>query len=368
MKKIILFFTAILLLNTIASAQVIINITGDDLPQAGSTYITVTDTNPTVLLGTTGPQSWNFSSLDSNYTRVANYELTSETPYAGIFTESNIYTYGPALLFPSFSGGTPVFYNGYMFWQSDNTGFKIIGWRADEGPDADKNIFQTPPELIIGAPNSQDSIFYNETRWEVPRNDNPLDNDTFYVCNIFKTHTSDAWGSLIIPYDTFNVIRIHEYVIRIDSIIAKLGGSTTVIFEEEIMRDTSNNYIFMTEGVGYPVAIVHADVNNVIKDVEYLIDTLTTAVNEMPQFNHNKSAVAFPNPFNNYTTISVHNAEKSKISFCLFDQYGKKIKQIKKVRNNNIKIYRENLPQGVYFYKIYSNKKTISSGKLIIVD
>ena len=254
-----------------------ITITGADLPQAGMSFIVSNDTTPSsISLGEPSPtfQTWDFSSLGSDYLKSAVYGFTSNTPYSSDFPASNIYTYGPSILFSSFHGGAPVPSgdNGYMFWSSDSSGFKVIGWRADSGPFAGMNILENPTELLIGTPASLGSVFNDTSRWELPMNINSSDVDTFFITQRTKTLTCDAWGILTTPFGTFvDVLRIHEYVIQIDSIRLTYQTWDSIF---EYSRVTSNNYMFMANGIGYPVAIVHADVDTIVKDVEYISDTL----------------------------------------------------------------------------------------------
>ena len=56
-------------------------------------------------------------------------------------------------------------------------------------------------------------------------------------------------------------------VIAVDSIYLKTGG--TVISSIEFRRDTLNNYMYLSGGIGYPICIVHADKHNTVMDVEY---------------------------------------------------------------------------------------------------
>jgi len=287
----VLFSTVIILLLNIVITSAQITITGADLPQTNSNYITVTDSTPNVSLGTPSQvsQQWDFSTLDSSYSNIAIYKSTSNTPYANIFSASNIYTYGPAALFTSFHGSAPLdsTEKGYIFWESNDNGFKMIGFREDSGLYANINVFVNPPELLIGTPATYGSVFNNHSSWELSSDNNPVDQDTIYVCDITKTLTSDAWGTLItppyiIPYnsypDTFDVLRIHEYLIKIDSIYIMYNG--VIISSIELLRDTSNNYIYMANEIGYPLAIAHADVNNTIKDIEYLKGYYDTIIND----------------------------------------------------------------------------------------
>ncbi len=366
MKNYITFFVAFCI-TSIVYAQ--ITITSTDLPQAGETYLISTDTTPTISLGTPSPsfQSWNFSALSEDYPSVPTYGLTSSTPYASVFTSSNLYTYGPAAMFGSFFGGAPVnsqgMNKGYMFWKTDVGGLSIVGFRADSGSFANINVFENPMELLIGTPTTYGSTFNNTGRWVLPMNVNPFDVDTFYVNRVTKTLTTDAWGSVTTPISTYsNVIRIHEYLIKVDSAYAQMG--TTPAYSLELMRDTLNNYIFMTNGLHYPVCIVHADKNNLIKNVEYYNMTFLSS----ESLTSEEQVKTYPNPFSSVCTIDIpSDFLRGNIHFNLFDNTGKRVYKYQ-TKENKINLQNDNYKAGIYFYTIENSKGEIFKGKLLITN
>jgi hypothetical protein len=274
MKTIKLMF-AIMLISTLSKAQ--ITVTMNDLPQPGQGDIVATDTTTNINFGTASatPQNWNFSSLLNHYKNLAIYSPTA--PYqqnAADFPDANIYTWGPAIFFSSFYGAAPVDLAGwgYMYWKTDISGFSIVGFRGNPG-NGQQNVLEAPQELLMGTPASYDSTFTNSADWTVSINSNPFDVDTIFKCHIDKVLTCDAFGTLTTSFGTgpHNVIRVHEYVVEVDSVFAKLGPTTWPVYQ---LRDTTNNYHFWGKDIHYPLAIVHADKNNNVKNVEYLTDTL----------------------------------------------------------------------------------------------
>jgi len=282
MKKITL---SLLMIFALISAKAQITITHNDLPQPGTADIVSYDTVPHVNLGTPGStaQTWNFASLQAAYPKLAIYSPTA--PYqehAADFPGSNMYTWGPSILFTSFFGGAPVDVSswGYMYWKNDTAGFHIVGFRGTPGPSYGyMNVQESPQELLMGSPATYGSTFPDSARWVVSLDKNTADVDTIYKSIIKKTLTCDAFGTLTTPSpslgSTYNVLRVHEYMVEVDSIEARtviMGNTITVpIFQ---LRDTVNNYYFWTNGVHYPIAIVHCDKNNNVKNVEYLTDTI----------------------------------------------------------------------------------------------
>ena len=275
MKKLVLFFAAIL---NILSVQAQITVTNADMPQPGTADIVAYDTLTNVNIGTASAtaQTWDFSNLLINYKKLAIYSPTA--PYqqnAADFPGSNIYTWGPSVLFSGFYGGAPLDANswGYMYWKNDITGFHIVGFRGYCGINYGyMNVLEAPQELLMGTPANYGSLFPDSARWTLKYNKNPVDYDTSYISVRKKTLTCDAFGSMTTPFGTFDVLRVHEYVIELDTISFSLGSNTYYSFL--LKSDTLNNYMFWANGLNYPLAIVHADKNNNVKDVEFLVDTV----------------------------------------------------------------------------------------------
>ena len=368
MRKTLLFFVIAFISTEWSSAQ--INITSADLPQAGYTYFTYTDTTPAISLGTPGAsfQTWNFNSLTADYPSFPTFGLTSSTPYASAFSASNIYTYGPAAMFGGIYGGAPVgsqgMSKGHMFWSTGTTGYRIVGFRSDSGAYAGINVFENPQELLIGTPCSYNTSFNNTARWELPvSNVNPSDPDTFYVNYVTKTLVADAWGSLTTPYSTFDsVLRIHEHLVKIDSIYYKQG--TTVLYSMELMRGTSNNYLYLANGINYPAARVHADQNNSVISVEYYHGFLLNSINDYSGYSAREISV-FPNPFSLETRVKITN-NSAILMLRIFDAVGNEVSPSVIRNSEGFVIQRDNLPSGFYLYKVTGNEGFIQTGKIII--
>ncbi|NVO03128.1 MAG: T9SS type A sorting domain-containing protein [Bacteroidetes bacterium] len=269
MKKFYPLLLILFIINTSSFAQ--ITVTGADLPQAGKIYLVGNDTIGNINIGTanTSAQTWNFNSLVNNYPKIASY--SSVLPYHQFgpnFPDANLFTYGPAFMFSSFIGAGPFDITkwGYMYWKTASDGFKIIGFRTDYGM-GQTNVSQNPQELLMGTPSTLNSVYNNSPRWVINLNGNNTNPDTSYIINLKKTMTCDAWGTLNTIYGSNQVIRVHEYSTRIDSINYIISGITIPVMQ---IKDTINNYHFWANGIGYPLAIVHCDKNNIVKDVEFL--------------------------------------------------------------------------------------------------
>ena len=340
------------------------SITGADLPHTGLSILLAEDTLTNVSLGSPGvSQVWNYSSLTYQYHKYAIYNSTSSTPYAATYPASNIDTYGPGNMYGNLYGGAPVgpADNGYVFWKSDNTGFWITGFRPEGGICAGVNVHDNPQELLIGVPATYGSVFNNNARWELPLNKNASNVDTFYVRVIKKVITADACGSLTTPYGVYpNVLREHEYVITVDSVYGRMAGYT--VYSIEYKRDTLNNYTYLANGIGYPACIVHADKNNVVKDVEYYSGTysgINDNVASEAQFS------VYPNPSNGNITVEIpRNNSNADNQISIYNSLGSLVWQ-KNTSEVLVNIDLQSFSKGIYFVKIFNSERNYSE-KIVI--
>lgn len=84
------------------------------------------------------------------------------------------------------------------------------------------------------------------------------------------------------------------------------------------------------------------------------------------QFNN---VTVFPNPLTETSIIKINPdllVNHSQLHFILYDQKGRKVKQIKNIKTPEIEITRVNLSPGLYFYLLTNGHRIIESGKLII--
>ena len=76
-----------------------------------------------------------------------------------------------------------------------------------------------------------------------------------------------------------------------------------------------------------------------------------------------------PNPFRNSAVLSIQNAgnEFRGLKFVLYDIFGKEVRNIT-FNSQSLKLERENLPSGVYLYKLIGEDGNYVSGKLAVTD
>lgn len=75
----------------------------------------------------------------------------------------------------------------------------------------------------------------------------------------------------------------------------------------------------------------------------------------------------FPNPFASSTTIHTKGNLKN-ASITLINSFGQALKQVTVFSGQTVYLYRENLPNGLYFIRFSEENKIIAVEKLIITD
>lgn len=75
---------------------------------------------------------------------------------------------------------------------------------------------------------------------------------------------------------------------------------------------------------------------------------------------------AYPNPFNQTTTLNFEDLEKGLYSLMVYNAMGQKVREFKDVSNEKINFDRKNLSNGVYLIQLQSAGKIYAQGKIVI--
>jgi hypothetical protein len=102
-------------------------------------------------------------------------------------------------------------------------------------------------------------------------------------------------------------------------------------------------------------------------------NTVTVAVDGINEIYNGASVVISPNPFNSSATVRIDfvNPTHNNLLFTLFDIYGQKIQSIdlKEYKGATIDFTLNrgnNIPNGMYFYRLEDDKSILSAGKLLV--
>ncbi len=100
-------------------------------------------------------------------------------------------------------------------------------------------------------------------------------------------------------------------------------------------------------------------------------DTCTEKQNVIGEYNFNNSIISiYPNPFSTYATVKINSSScyrLDNLSLELFDFNGIRVKIYDLLLSKGeYIIQREDLPKGVYTYRLVNRDQIIAMGKLVI--
>lgn len=316
-----------------------ISIQQTDLMQPGDTFLIHVDLNPTLTTDLTPGADliWDFTGLQNDESNFACYAPAGELEFADEFPLSEFYTYGPGFIYAGPGGGAPLDNWGYMMFFTNPDGLFVEGFYSDYGMGY-KSTMNTPAELLMFTPANYLDNEVNDSYWEVVVNENLMDYDTLYRRDVDKELVADAWGTLNTDYGTYEVLRIHETGLSVDSIFAYMG--TTTFLSWEVSRDTINNYYFWAKDLRNPLMTLKCDYSNNIERIDYLMGAIY-AGNEI--LSHKTTNYVYPNPAKDFVNVCGIIGDYS-----IFDISGRLVKK-GKIENDVITIDISSYQEGIYF-------------------
>jgi hypothetical protein len=273
-----------------------------DLMQPGDTFLIHVDLNPsvTVDLAPGSNLSWNFTGLQNDQSNFASYAPADTLDFINEFPMSEFYTYGPGFLYAGPGGIAPLDNWGYMMFFTNADGLFTEGFYSDYGMGYRSTLYNNPEMLMFTDAHYLDE-HSTDSYWEVNINvsdEIPVDLDTLYHRNVSKVLNADSWGSLITDYGTYDVLRIHETGISIDS--AFVTYNSAVVFSMEMERDTINNYYFWAKALRNPVLTLHCDYDNNIERIDYLMGAIYASKSDL----QTGDQFVYPNPASDNLQLS----------------------------------------------------------------
>lgn len=154
-----------------------------------------------------------------------------------------------------------------------------------------------------------------------------------------------------------------------DMYFIKTDNSGTIVWENIYPRGilSDANSVRQTTDGGYILLGTTTDTIGGLNNDLYLVKT--NGLGAVSIYDNDLSSLnifAYPNPFTEYTTIELNDSKYQKFSIILLNSQGKIIRSIKNISDGKIRIERENLASGLYFFQLSINSKIAACGKLIV--
>lgn len=155
---------------------------------------------------------------------------------------------------------------------------------------------------------------------------------------------------------TGNLVTFNNLSTNATSYSWNFGDGTTA-------TSTNPTHTYAMSG-NYTVSLIayYCNYSDTITQVIYV--TGTTEIND--SYHIENSIQLYPNPFTTETTISYNGNVFKNATLTLFNTYGQTIKQLEHLNGPAIILQRENLPCGLYFFRLSEETKIFKAGKLVI--
>lgn len=344
----------IILLSTLANAQIIVY--ENELIQPGNVIIQSTDISPDTNLtpgGSGDDQMWDFSMLEEDETDSLVFTLPDSTPYAELFPESNF-----AMFLPKDS--TYVFFKrepsmlsvAGLFLELDTLGTLPLQVEGNE----------TIAELPMFYTDQWNSSSYVDYKFEIP---NLFIDSARYKVTTEINANIDAWGKLIIPSDTFNVLRVHEMRTIYDSVWVKYAVFGWRKVDSLITSRDIEKYLWWSDKYenGYSICeMTMSPLSGTVEEVSYL--KRYPYLSEKETVSRTTVINVYPNPAKE--NISFSNYQSQELILKIYSYSGEQIitRQLNGKSENTLNISK--LASGIYIYEIYDhNNQQSLSGKFV---
>jgi hypothetical protein len=140
----------------------------------------------------------------------------------------------------------------------------------------------------------------------------------------------------------------------------------TTLVDTFVADSAYNNFIigFFHDSTGYISIVKPNSMWNsyyYIDDVE-ILKISSAGVREATQINASVS----PQPFTTYTTLSFNDPAHKKHSLSIYNIQGRLVEKINNIATNEVRIERNDLSPGCYFYELKSEDGAVAKGKLFV--
>jgi hypothetical protein len=338
----ILFFS----ISVFSNAQ--ITITTADLPSAGSSFITATDTLYSGIISPGGTaQVWNYSQLVNHSQDTFAFQSAAGTPYASNFPGSTLAANSPLdsvwAYFQSSANG--MYLNGVYT-------YSVVG----VGGASNLALVYNPAQIYIPTP-----FTYGSTRNEVSRFQIDVTSTPPNIRVIRRTEstlTGDGYGSLTTPYATYpNTIRIKSVDLSYDSVYVDIFGLGFYTLAQTSQSQVSSYRWYKN---GNPSLVLSLNADSLATNVfgaDFLYASGSTGINALA----NQEVIkAYPNPTSDILVIDIPKELKSESTLQFYNNAGQLVNTVTINDLDRYILDVKQYPAGLYSYRL-TGSKTYSS-------
>ena len=306
-----------LLLSIVASAQITIG--EADMPSAGDTIRLRTGDGSGIAFDQTGPDHvWDFGDMLPQAVVADTAVTVGSTPFLYQFFFNN------GILYPAYVADYAVkginigfqqvsLSDVYDYFRADPDGFRNVGFGANVNG-LPTSVRRQPVDVIHQFPMNYGDEDSTASAFNVS-----IPTLAYFGQDQMRHNYVDGWGTLYLPADTFEVLRVRSVLARTDTVFVEQFGIGFRLPEPETVE-----YKWIAQGMDLPVLQV-TTVGGAVTTTRfhYSLEDITTAV-------ANESAIGspevFPNPANGYAMVRLTKSSGGAIY--LLDATGREVLRV----------------------------------------
>jgi hypothetical protein len=370
MKHIINTILAIFIVST-GFAQT--TITNASFIAEGDILYSSTDNAPSINIGITGENTWDYSALSS--TQVDATEVYSASTGIGSadFPNADVYINflgGELYLKINTNDVTQIGYVGAMMGFDVNTAFNPQG------------IYSKAPLNYQDSYTDANGIGFTIPADEIPFLDGlglPINPDSIRITQVFNTsYEVDAWGMMTIPngntYDVLRIKKIQTTDTQIEAFIPIINwvDVTGLIGDGGdfgLGGGSVESYDFLADGIKEAIATVRMDTvgGNVVSVTYKAQDSGSTPVAEVGE--NDDLFAAYPNPAYGDVKIDIRGFDNGEYDLKVFNIGGKEMmmKHLNINRDTAVTINVAHFDKGTYLYALIDESGKILRARRLMV-
>ncbi|MBS1569271.1 MAG: T9SS type A sorting domain-containing protein [Bacteroidetes bacterium] len=321
------------------SANAQISIGPADMPDPGDT-VRFRNGTTTVDMDNTGPDfTWDFSGLVPGAEGADTAVTVGSTPFLYQFFFNN------ALLYPENKadlamrgadmGVQAVQINDvFNYFKSNSAGYRDVGFGANING-LPTSVQRTPVDWIYRFPMDFGNTDSSASHFEIS-----VPTLGFYGQDQVRRNEVDGWGTLILPADTFQVLRVKSRLQRTDTVYIDQFGLGFALPEPETIE-----YKWLAQGMDEPVLQVTsvAGVNSLVRFYYHPEDISTGMESPAPK----EVLRAWPNPAGN--TLHIEGMPQGGLDLVSAD--GRTVRSLLQGVSTRISVDVHDLAPGLYLLR-----------------
>ncbi len=344
------FWSSFLVLLVACQIQAQIIITANDFGEINDTvrYSNASVINNNLLIAADTNQLWDFSTLTPISQSFSKYQSVASTSLIYAFTFGSSANLASPRQDMGMMGINIT--ESFNFYNKNSNDYRLVGYGGNANGTPLPVSFNNP-DIQFRFPMAYGNQDSSNSDWNIS-----VPNLGYLGETLFRKNTVDAWGTLIIPYGTFECLRVKSEVTQIDTVYMTSSSIGYLIPQNYI------EYTWFAKNMNFP--IMKATISAIGPSSIIYMDSLRLFASiESASGSDEVDFSVFPNPANESFQMSWKTKEQVEIQ--VFSTNGKLIFDKIYTKQEDAKVETTHWLSGSYVVKFWDGQNTMVK-KLII--